>query len=146
MWFDVAVALAEIEGGPKPAPVPPPHRDSHDSQNSQNSQAPEALGAKPAPAPTVEFAGFAEFATPPAPKPDPAPPDTFRHGRSVTGHPLTWTGRPVTLAEWRGLSEWQRDGPNGRHWCGCCRAWVEAATALAHADALRAEWLERRGG
>lgn len=33
--------------------------------------------------------------------------DPFRHGRSVTGSPLTWTGRIASLDEWRRLSDWE---------------------------------------
>ena len=50
--------------------------------------------------------------------------DMFRHGRSVTGRPLTWTGRVVSLDEWRRLSAWDRHGPDGRMFCGACREWV----------------------
>lgn len=50
--------------------------------------------------------------------------DTFRHGRSITGDPQTWTGRIVSLDAWRSLSAWDRHGPDGRLWCGACRYWV----------------------
>ncbi|PWL33827.1 hypothetical protein [Marivita sp. XM-24bin2] len=58
--------------------------------------------------------------------------DMGRHGWSPGGSPLTWTGRPVSPAEWAKLSTWEKHGPDGRLWCGCCGAWVEAETALAH--------------
>jgi hypothetical protein len=58
----------------------------------------------------------------PAPSRDAA--DPFRHGRSVTGAPRTWTGRVVSLDDWRRLSAWERHGPDGRLFCGACRAWV----------------------
>ena len=45
---------------------------------------------------------------------------------SVTGQPLTWTGRVVRLDEWRSLSAWDHHGPDGRLFCGHCRAWVAA--------------------
>lgn len=48
------------------------------------------------------------------------PPRAF----SVTDRPLTWTGRVVSLDEWRKLSEWDRHGPDGRMFCGACREWV----------------------
>lgn len=32
-------------------------------------------------------------------------PETFPHGLSVAGNPLTWTGRVVSLDAWRQLSE-----------------------------------------
>jgi hypothetical protein len=35
----------------------------------------------------------------------------------------TWTGRIVSLAEWRRMTEWERAGPNGRLWCGLCQSW-----------------------
>ena len=48
---------------------------------------------------------------------------TFKHGRSLTGRPLTWTGKIVSLEEWRALSSWERHGPNGWIWCGRCERW-----------------------
>ena len=50
----------------------------------------------------------------------------FRHGRSVTGSPLTWTGRIVSLTEWRRLSEWERDGSTGKLWNGITQQWEPA--------------------
>lgn len=45
----------------------------------------------------------------------------------------TWTGRVVSLDEWRQLSAWGRYGPAGRLFCGICQAWVrrEAKCGLA---------------
>jgi hypothetical protein len=52
--------------------------------------------------------------------------------------PRTWNGHVVSLAKWHRLSEWEKHGPNGRLWCGCCRAWLPRETALSHAGkALR---------
>lgn len=94
-------------------------------------------------------------ATPPAQSAAPSPSrqerpsapnaGAFRHGRSGAGDPLTWTGRIVSLDAWRALSEWERRGPGVRLWCGCCSAWVDRETALAHAEARRAEWLVAKG-
>lgn len=121
MWFDVQAALAEIEGGDTPAP---------------EAYTP-ATSATPATKP-ARVAIVASVATPPAQKPEPdtpkaaprvanvasvATPQTYPHGLSVAGNPLTWTGRIVSLDAWRRLSEWERHGPNGRHWCGLCRCW-----------------------
>ena len=47
----------------------------------------------------------------------------FKHGRSLTGRPLTWTGKIVSLEEWRALSSWERHGPDGRIWCARCERW-----------------------
>lgn len=72
------------------------------------------------------------------------PTDMGRHGWSPGGSPLTWTGRPVSSAEWPKLSTWEKHGPDDRLWCGCCGAWVEAETGLAHAEKIQAEWLVAR--
>lgn len=50
--------------------------------------------------------------------------EPYRHGASVTGLPRTWTGRIVTLDEWRQLSAWDRHGPDGRLFCSVCQDWV----------------------
>jgi len=50
---------------------------------------------------------------------------TFPHGVcEFSDRPRTWTDKVVALDEWRQLSEWEREGPAGRLWCGLCRAWV----------------------
>jgi len=39
------------------------------------------------------------------------------------------TRRPilvVSLEEWRGLSAWDKRGPDGRLFCGICRVWIAA--------------------
>ena len=51
--------------------------------------------------------------------------DMWRHGASVAGKPLTWTGRIVSLDAWRDLTEWERHGPNGKPWCCITRRWIE---------------------
>lgn len=49
--------------------------------------------------------------------------ESFPHGRSIAGHPLTWTGRIVSLDEWQRLSAWEKDGPNGLVWSGITKKW-----------------------
>jgi hypothetical protein len=74
----------------------------------------EGGGADPAPRTTA----------PPARTADPKPSaEAFRHGVSVSGKPKTWTGRIVSLDAWRNLTEWEKHGPNGRHWNGRTRQW-----------------------
>ena len=107
MWFDVQTALKEIESGQAAPPgcvaevagvaTPPVGKPTR-----------EASGAG------AHVAGVANVATP----------ETFPRGVSVTGSPCTWTGRVVSLDEWRRLSEWERRGPHGRMFCGACREWV----------------------
>jgi hypothetical protein len=63
---------------------------------------------------------------PPTRKSEPKPStETFRHGLSVTGQPLTWTGRIVSLDDWRRLTESEQHGSNGRHWNGITQRWEE---------------------
>ena len=110
MWFDTRAKMAEIATqAPAARPV---------SQVSQVSQPPEAQ--KPA-------FRVATVATPSRSKPEPTRPNTadFPYGTAcgLGLMPKTWTGRVVSLADWRNLSEWDRHGPNGRIWCGLCQGW-----------------------
>ncbi len=61
-----------------------------------------------------------------APLPPRADHDDMRYGQAF-GNPKTWSGRVVSLAEWRGLSEWDRHGPDGKVWSGKTRQWEEPA-------------------
>jgi len=130
MWFDVAAALAEVAGGENAETEPGPrasraNRANPDPPNSTNS----TVSTPP------------KAATPS--RPEPAPSATgaeTRHGESPGGRLLTWTGRVVSLEEWRRLTDWDRHGPDGRTFCGCCQAWVPPETARAHAEVRRAEW------
>lgn len=49
----------------------------------------------------------------------------MRHGFALGDRqsPKTWTGKIVSLADWRQLSEWEKHGPDGRHWNGITKAW-----------------------
>lgn len=49
--------------------------------------------------------------------------EPYRHGRAVNGNPRTWTGRVVSLEEWRRLSDWERDGSTGKVWNALTRQW-----------------------
>lgn len=97
MWFDVSAVLAEIEGGREAAPETPNRKTT-------------------ATATPVRVAEVASVATPPTQdrKATTAPSDASAHGLSVGGRPLTWTGRVVSLDDWRSLTEWQRHGPKTR--------------------------------
>lgn len=70
----------------------------------------EGERAKPAPC-------VASVATPSAPRTEP-------DGQTVGGRALTWTGRVVSLDEWRHLTAWDQKVPDGRHWCGISKAWT----------------------
>jgi len=86
-------------------------------------------GGKPAPAPPV--------ATPPRLKRDPETQtrverlvpdlDGFPHGTACDMglFPRTWTGRVVSLATWRTLTDWERHGPRGQHWNAATGQWKQ---------------------
>lgn len=50
-------------------------------------------------------------------------PADCRHGIAPGGRPKTWTGKIVSLADWRRFSDWEKHGPDGRHWNGKTRQW-----------------------
>ena len=45
------------------------------------------------------------------------------YGHAVGGSPKTWTGKIVSLAEWRELSEWDKHGSTGKMWNGLTQKW-----------------------
>ncbi len=47
----------------------------------------------------------------------------MRHGFTIGGRPLTYTGRVVSLEDWRNLSDWEKHGPDGRIWNGKTQEW-----------------------
>lgn len=134
MWFNAKAKLAEIAGG---TPATSATTATQAPPVSQKSQVSQALVAE-----TEKSGGFyqarhvakvAEVATPTPQTSDgefsrqgqssATLSDAFRHGRTIGGRCVTWTGRVVSLEEWGELSEWDRHGPNGRHWCGLSQPW-----------------------
>ena len=103
MLFDVQAALAEILGA-SPATTATPATKRIDVAS---------VAGVAAHRPGTATGDVLPFAPRPAD-------NIFRHGRSVTGLPLTWTGRVVSLDAWRALPSWARDGPDGHLWCGIC--------------------------
>ena len=51
--------------------------------------------------------------------------DASPYGQTIGGRQLTWTGKVVSLADWRTLSEWERHGSTGRVWDGKTQQWKE---------------------
>ncbi|MBQ0716920.1 MAG: hypothetical protein KBT76_05885 [Sulfitobacter litoralis] len=114
MWFNPYAKLAEIAGHPPAtsattATQAQPARAV--SQVSQLSQAPSAQ-KRCAPANVADVATVAT-------------PEHHPHGIAFDGRPKTWTGRVVSLAAWRMLTEWERHGPKGQHWNGITRQWEQ---------------------
>ena len=45
------------------------------------------------------------------------------YGESLNENPKTWTGKVVSLDEWRRLSEWEKHDSTGKMWNGLTRQW-----------------------
>lgn len=133
MWFDPYKALAEIEARGL-SPEDPP------CASGQPVLSVVSEGGRPMPPAAVGQGGIAriaQIARPPvqnpkigreAARPEYLPaPEAFTHGRSVTGKPLTWTGRIVSLDAWRRLSDWERHGSTGKLWNGLTGQWEAEA-------------------
>lgn len=100
-WHDAAATLPEIPRAPKQGVL---------SVVSVLSEGGKSVPEIPAPAP--------EAVADDDPREDAIP-----HGTGSHGEPRTWTGRVVSLADWRKLSEWERHGPNRRWFYGDTRQW-----------------------
>ena len=122
MWFDAQAALAEIKGHPPATTARQTPLARPVSQSSQESQRLEAEN----PAPRV--AVVARVATPQPQKPE-SPPraeanaERYPHAYSALGNPTTWTGRIVSLDEWRRLTKWERHGQDGRIFNALSQQW-----------------------
>lgn len=117
MLFDVQSALAEIMGATPATPATP-------ATNGPNVASVAGVAAqRPEIQPPAKVLPFAAQPSAPAQKQDDG--KSFPHGVcDFTDRPRTWTGKVVALDEWRRLSDWERNGPAGRLWCGVCRVWV----------------------
>ena len=117
MWFDATAALAEIQAGGKPG-------------FDRAPRATRATCATRTPEMQPGVAHVARVARPRGSNPEITPPrqkpEIFPYGQAFGGRPKTWTGRVVSLEEWRGLSAWDKRGPDGRLFCGICRVWIAA--------------------
>ena len=112
MLFDVQAALSDILNSP-PAPC-----DSRDFRNSTGAKSQQSRESQPQAVP-FDFATGQPKPSAPTPSQDANTPPL-----TDTGRVKTFTGKIVSLEEWRNLPEWEQRGPNGRLWCGICREWV----------------------
>jgi hypothetical protein len=120
MWFNPHAKLVEIVGHP-PATVATTATQAQPARPMSRLSQP-LYSQKP----VSRVAEVASVATPLAPKPEPQPSaEIFPHGVTFTGRPKTWTGGIVSLGAWRNLTEWEKHGPNGRHWNGITQTWEQ---------------------
>jgi hypothetical protein len=123
MWFDPHAMRAEMAGHP-------PATSATIATKAQPARAVSRLSRLSQPLysqKTVSrVAEVASVATPLTPKPEPQPSaEIFPHGVTFTGKPKTWTGSIVSLDTWRNLTDWEKHGPNGRHWNGITQTWEQ---------------------
>jgi hypothetical protein len=59
------------------------------------------------------------------PKPVLSVVSVLSEGGGLTPPPKTWTGRIVSLDDWRRLTEAEQHGSNGRLWNGMIRQWEQ---------------------
>lgn len=53
-------------------------------------------------------------------------PGTYGFACGLPDRPKTWSGKVVSLAEWRQLSDWERDGSTGLIWNALTNQWEAA--------------------
>jgi len=74
----------------------------------------------------MPFSNLASLAPSCVPNPKSKPvPDVSPYGQTASGRQRTWTGKVVSLDDWRNLSEWERHGSTGKVWNGLARAWED---------------------
>lgn len=118
MLFDVQAALAEILN------EPPARCDSRDSCDFTRPESQQSRESQSQPAEIAAPAKVLPFAAPSTPAQSRQDGEPFSHGHCrITGRPRTWTGRVVSLDEWRRLSAWDRHGSTGQLWNGITRQW-----------------------
>ena len=133
MLFDVQAALAEILNDAPETAIPaisaiPPGRIAGIAgiaAGPSEIQTPAEVLPFPPSAPAIPR--YKTDGLPPQPGEIgiiPTNADNFAHGHCrITGRPRTWTGRVVSLDEWRRLSAWDRHGSTGKLWNGITQQW-----------------------
>ncbi len=111
MLFDVDAALAEIVAHDTATPATTATNPPEMRLVSQMSPLSQRRAAENKPQPLH-------------PAPSRPEPDAFPCGVSTTGRPRTWTGKIVSLDDWRRLTDWDKHGSTGKLFCGACREWV----------------------
>jgi hypothetical protein len=123
MWFNPHAKLVEIVGHPPATFATTATKAQSARAVSQMSRLSQPLYSQK---PVSRVAEVASVATPLTPNPEPQPnAEIFPHGTSFRGKPKTWTGGIVSLDAWRSLTEWEKHGPNGRHWNGITQTWEQ---------------------
>ena len=121
MWLDAHAVLAEIMRDHPATTATTATKVLAVSQESRLSQPPQ---------PETHMANVANVADVAASRlqrvEQNSSPEAFPHGTAFNrgDAPLTWTGRIVSLADWRSMTDWEKHGPNGRHWNGITKCWV----------------------
>lgn len=122
MWFDAQAELEKL-GGERESDTCPPATPATPATNA-SGVAKVAIVAAPLVTTATSATPAQRIAPHVASVATPTAPEIKPHDQTVGGRVTTWTGRVVSLDEWRKLTEWERHGPNGRHWCGIISTWT----------------------
>lgn len=121
MLFDAQAALAEILSDPPKAAIPA-------ISEIRSGRVAEIAEIATLSAKTLDSAEVLTFSRKPSAPNGSRQAALFPHGQcQLTGRPRTWTGRIVNLAEWRELSDWDRNGSTGKIWNGLTRQWEKSS-------------------
>ena len=138
MKFDAYAYLEKCGDETPPGAIRATSAIPHPS-NSTNSTNSTGKGSNAENSDPADVSAAVAFAPPKTALPEPRPalrlaavparrahdPETFPDGVCrFTGRPRTWTGKVVSLDDWRRLTDWERNGPAGRMFCGLCREWT----------------------
>ncbi len=121
-FFDTQAAVAKIQN----RRVAPATSATPATQEVQNG--PHVAEVAKVAAPFGQIAKNGTGRNPPTTQPQPPQqrppnPGPVPDRVGVGGRPRTWTGKVVSLDEWRRLSEWERHGPGGKVWNGKTQHW-----------------------
>lgn len=134
MLFDVRAALAEVlqHAPPVATPATPATNRAGPGPVSQLSRVSQGHPVEKEADPFPNDGKESTF-RPSAPhpeialtSPDPTGAARFPYGFAPNGNPRTWTGRIVSLDDWRSLSEWDRHGSTGKLWNALSGRWEAA--------------------
>lgn len=123
MFFDVQAALSDILASSPSTIATPATQLKNAAKVADVAALDPIISLAPVPHPPA--------AASPSPQDEPRP--------DAHGYCHTWTGRVVRLDEWRQLGASDRNGPDGRLFCGICHLWVNYAGGCGQAGCWKAE-------
>ncbi len=124
MWFDAQAELTKLGGGSESDTCPPATLATTATTRSRVAIVADVATPPAATATPIQriSSNARKVTTPPHSKQEPFP---YGTACNLGDAPRTWTGRIVSLDEWRRLTEWEKHGPNGQHWNCITKRWEQ---------------------